>query len=68
MYAVDKYAIPEIGIAPWDPVLEYEWFTLLHGTGSNAGLYAIKSDYTGKVLYSRRQDGPLVSQIASNGQ
>jgi len=45
---------------------EDQFFTLLHGTGSRAGLYAIKSKKTGKVLFSRGAE-PTVGHIDGDG-
>jgi len=44
-----------------------QWFTLLHGTGDHKGLYAIKGQVTGKVLFSRHQK-PTVGHIDGNGK
>ena len=43
-----------------------QWFTLLHGTGKHAGLYAIKGQVTGKVLFSREQK-PSVGHVDGDG-
>ncbi|KAK0469228.1 uncharacterized protein EV420DRAFT_15892 [Desarmillaria tabescens] len=49
------------------PEYEDQLFTLIHGTGSHAGLYAIKSKCTGKVLFSRGSPPPRVGQIEGDG-
>ncbi|KAK0431821.1 hemolytic lectin LSLb [Armillaria borealis] len=48
---------------------EYEdqLFTLIHGTGSRAGLYAIKGKHSGKVLYSRTSPEPCVGHVDGDG-
>jgi len=43
-----------------------QWFTLLHGEGDHSGLYAIKGQVTGKVLYSRATK-PSVGHILGDG-
>ena len=45
-----------------------QWFTLLHGTGNHAGLYAIKGLASGKVLYSRKSPDPRVGHIDGDGK
>ncbi|KAI0757737.1 hemolytic lectin [Daedaleopsis nitida] len=45
-----------------------QWFTLLHGTGEHAGLYAIKGREYGYVLYSRRNEDPRVYHVEGNGK
>ncbi|KAF7368218.1 Hemolytic lectin LSLb [Mycena venus] len=45
-----------------------QWFSVLAGTGTHAGLYAIKGKGSGKVLYSRANNDPKVSYIAGDGQ
>ncbi|KAK0209867.1 hypothetical protein IW262DRAFT_497764 [Armillaria fumosa] len=44
---------------------EYEdqLFTLIHGTGERAGLYAIKGKATGWMLYSRASPDPRVGHV-----
>ncbi|KAK0451214.1 hemolytic lectin LSLb [Desarmillaria tabescens] len=49
------------------PEYEDQLFTLIYGTGSRAGLYAIKSKRTGKVLFSRTSQEPFVGHIDGNG-
>jgi len=44
-----------------------QWFTLLHGTGGNAGRYAIKGQVSGKVLFSRKT-APGVGHIEGDGK
>jgi len=44
-----------------------QWFTLIHGKGNHAGLYAIKGQVTGKVLFSRSQK-PTVGHIDGDGK
>lgn len=44
-----------------------QWFTLLHGYGDHAGLYAIKGEVTNKVLFSRSQS-PTVGHIDGYGK
>lgn len=43
-----------------------QWFTLLYGSGSYAGKYAIKGQVTGNVLFSR-SESPNVGQIGGDG-
>jgi hypothetical protein len=45
-----------------------QWFTLIHGTGERSGLYAIKSEHTGKVLFSRRHVEPYVGHADGGGK
>ncbi|KAK0220420.1 hemolytic lectin LSLb [Armillaria fumosa] len=49
------------------PVYPHHFFTLIHGTGSRAGLYAIKSKETGKVLFSRTSVEPFIGHVHGNG-
>ena len=44
-----------------------QWFTLLHGTANHNGLYAIKGEASGRVLYSRSQS-PTVGHIDGDGK
>jgi len=44
-----------------------QWFTLLHGTGSRSGRYAIKGRASGKVLFSRNRSPP-VGHIEGDGK
>ncbi|KAF9648920.1 hypothetical protein BDM02DRAFT_3186671, partial [Thelephora ganbajun] len=44
-----------------------QWFTLLHGSGNHAGLYAVKSQVTGNVLFSRSQS-TRVGHIGGDGK
>ena len=46
---------------------EDQLFTLIHGTGSRAGKYAIKGKASGKVLFSRTKMDPLVGHIDGDG-
>jgi hypothetical protein len=46
---------------------EDQYFTLIHGTGSHKGLYAIKSKVSGKVLCSRNK-GIRVSHVDGDGK
>ena len=41
-------------------------FTLLHGKGDRSGLYVIKGELTGKVLFSRSVK-PAVGHVDSDG-
>jgi len=45
-----------------------QWFTLLNGSGTREGLYAIKSKYTSKVLFSRSSPDPTVGHIDGDGE
>lgn len=47
---------------------EDQLFTLIHGTGSRAGLYAIKGKHSGKVLYSRTSPEPCVGHVDGDGK
>ncbi|KAK0196670.1 hypothetical protein F5146DRAFT_946624 [Armillaria mellea] len=49
------------------PESEDQLFTLIHGTGEHAGLYAIKSKATGMVLFSRMSPPPRVGRIEGDG-
>ncbi|KAK0452578.1 hemolytic lectin LSLb [Armillaria borealis] len=49
------------------PVWEDQFFTLIHGTGSRLGLYAIKSKRIGKVLFSRTSEEPFVGHRDVHG-
>ena len=44
-----------------------QWFTLLHDCEGHPGRYAIKSQVTGKVLFSRRQS-PQVGHVDGDGE
>ena len=44
-----------------------QWFTLLHGSGDRAGRFAIKSQVSGKVLFSR-QPAPPVGHVGGDGR
>jgi len=44
-----------------------QWFSVLPGTGTHAGLYAIKGKESGKVLYSRAENDPKVYHITGDG-
>ncbi|KAK0231736.1 hemolytic lectin LSLb [Armillaria nabsnona] len=46
---------------------EDQLFTLIHGAGSRAGLYAIKGKHSGKVLYSRTSPEPCVGHVDGDG-
>ena len=43
-----------------------QWFTLIHGNGIRSGLFAIKGQVTGKVLFSRSAT-PTVGHIGGDG-
>lgn len=58
---------PEVGVWEPDPVQDDHWFTLITGTGDKDGLYALKSVYTGKVLFSRKDEEPTVGHIDGDG-
>ena len=45
-----------------------QWFTLLHGSGTRAGRYAIRGQASGRVLFSRRTQTPRVGHVEGNGQ
>ena len=45
-----------------------QWFTLLHGTGAHAGLYAIKGQASGNVLFSRKEPDPRVGHVHGDGK
>lgn len=44
-----------------------QWWHLIHGKGDRAGSYAFKSNYTGRVIYSRTHKEPKVGVIDSDG-
>lgn len=45
-----------------------QWFTLLHDSENHPGLYAIKSQVTGNVLFSRSHVDPRVGQAGGDGK
>ena len=45
-----------------------QYFRLIYGTGSKADYYAIKSDCTGKVIFSRTWTEPRIGHIEGDGQ
>ncbi|KAJ7098520.1 hemolytic lectin [Mycena belliarum] len=45
-----------------------QWFSVITGTGSHAGLHAIKGRESGYVLYSRAKNDPKVNHVAGDGQ
>ncbi|KAK0459932.1 hemolytic lectin LSLb [Armillaria novae-zelandiae] len=49
------------------PVGPHHFFTLIHGTGTRAGLYAIKGKETGNVLFSRISKEPFVGHVHGDG-
>lgn len=61
------HALPEVWHYPASEDYPDHWFTLLHGSGNHSGLYAIKSQNTGKVLFSRNP-GPTVGHIEGDGR
>ncbi|OBZ73067.1 hypothetical protein A0H81_07245 [Grifola frondosa] len=63
------HADPQVWHHPVDDENEIgdQYFTLIHGTGSRQGLYAIKGKATGKVLFSRPTPDPRVGHIDGDG-
>ncbi|KZS99944.1 hemolytic lectin LSLb [Laetiporus sulphureus 93-53] len=62
-------ALPEFGhSAEIDDDDASQYFSLIHGTGKNAGLYAIKGKMTGNVLFSRTHMDPRVGHIGGDGK
>jgi len=49
-------------------VYDDQWWQLVPGTGSYAGCYVVKSNYTGKVIFSRSSPDPRVGHIDGNGE
>ncbi|THV02168.1 hypothetical protein K435DRAFT_653784 [Dendrothele bispora CBS 962.96] len=49
------------------PPYEDQLFSLIHGTGKRAGLYAIKGKVSGKVIFSRTAQTPYVGHIGGDG-
>lgn len=62
-----RNAAPGVGISDPQPVNPDQIFTLIHGTGDKKGLYAIKSVNTGKVLFSRQGQVPVVGHVDGDG-
>ncbi|KAI0315459.1 hemolytic lectin [Amylostereum chailletii] len=63
-----SHAEPQVWHHPVDSEYEDQYFTLIHGTGSRKGLYAIKSKRTGKVLFSRTLQDPNVWHVDGDGK
>ncbi|KAF7301959.1 Hemolytic lectin LSLb [Mycena indigotica] len=62
-------AQPEVGHTPLgDKPIANQYFSLVPGTGSHDGQYAIKSRETGKVLFSRTKEEPKVGHIDGDGK
>ncbi|KAK7033618.1 hypothetical protein VNI00_012617 [Paramarasmius palmivorus] len=59
---------PAVGHNPMADEHDDQYFTLIHGTGSRKGTYAIKSKVTGYVLYSRTFRNPHVGHTPGDGE
>ncbi|KAK0491885.1 hemolytic lectin LSLc [Armillaria luteobubalina] len=57
---------PQVWQYKGDQEYEDQLFTLIHGTGNRAGLYAIKGKATGWMLYSRASPDPRVGHVDQN--
>nr|BAC78490.1 Hemolytic lectin LSLc [Laetiporus sulphureus] len=59
---------PDVGLSEVNDESTQQYFSLIHGTGERAGLYAIKSKATGNVLFSRTHRDPYVGQDPENAR
>lgn len=58
----------EVHQAPVQNEARNQYFTLIHGTGSRRGRYAIKGRVSNNVLFSRSGPRPNVGHVGGNGQ
>ena len=58
---------PAVGVERQNPSREDQFFTLVHGTGSRQGLYAIRSKATNNVLFSRTHAEPFIGHTPAAG-
>jgi hypothetical protein len=49
-------------------VYDDQWWNMIPGEGAHAGLYLLKSKYTGKVIYSRSSQDPRVGHVDGDGK
>lgn len=59
---------PEVGQISVQNENNDQYFTLIHGTGSRKGKYAIKSKVSHNVLFSRESPSPKVGHIGGDGK